>query len=118
MVDFRQKEELLGNLIVNLQSMIKMLKLEPDPKRRFAPLFEPQLERAQDLLRSGFGFEDIKALSYSIEGLLDRSFLDYSPATFDASAGRFSPVPGTEEYGEVVARVSALAFELRVVGST
>jgi hypothetical protein len=118
MIDIGEKRRLLESLHVNLERLIEMLNLEVDPKRQFGALFEPQLEQIKDLLRSGFEFQDLKELSYSLEGLLHRNFMDYSPATFDTSTGRFSPIPGTEKYEEVLARVSALAFELRVVGST
>jgi hypothetical protein len=116
MVNLSEKKELLQSLIENLERMIEMLQLETDPGKQFAPLFELPLGRARELFNNGFVFQDLKELSYSLEGLLHRSFLDYSPATFDSSTGRFSPIKGAEDYEEVAARVSALAFELRVVG--
>jgi hypothetical protein len=118
MINLDEKKKLLVSLNASLELMIELLNLEVDPKKQFGRLFEPQLDRAKDLLRNGFEFQDLKELSYSIEGLLHRNFMDYSPATFDSSTGKFSPIPGTEEYGEVLVRVSALALELRVVGST
>jgi hypothetical protein len=118
MIDLTEKQNVLDHLIADLHLLIKMLGLEPDVNRQFAPLFEPVLERAQELRSNGFELEDLKELSYLLEGLLHRNFLDYAPATFDTSTGRFSPIPGTEEYAEVLARVSASTLELRMIGRT
>lgn len=118
MVDIAQKKHLLEELIGSLSLLIDMPKMEPDLQNQYAPFFEPLLEKAQLLSADGFTFEDLKDLSYSLEGLMNRSFLDYSPSIFNKDTGRFSAINGTENYQEVLSEVSKLILELRVISTS
>ncbi|HTY08216.1 MAG TPA: hypothetical protein VMF29_03550 [Candidatus Edwardsbacteria bacterium] len=116
MIDLEEKRRLLLALAAQLEVLIGMLELEPDPRRRYDVHFRPLLERARQLAQRDFTFDELKQLSSALEGVMNRPFQDYSPGAFDAE-GRFQAAPGTEHYQETADRVAALALELRVIGT-
>ena len=115
MPDIIQKRQTLEELIRYLAVFIDML--AKDSHSGYAGFFEPHLINARKLYCEGFTFEDLKELSYSLDGLFTKGFLDYSPSVFDKTAGYFKAIEGTEDYYNVFSKVSALALELRVIGS-
>jgi hypothetical protein len=116
MVDLLDKKSVLKELEHNLSLLIEMLRLETSPNHQYAPFFEYYLEQARQLAEQEFTFEEVKELSISLEGLFNRNFLDYSPAVFDPANGRFTPVKGTENYLEILSKVTRLTLEMRTLG--
>ena len=82
------KRSVLLELIEQLGRLIVMLKMEPDMKRQYASFFEYYLDQAKALAVQEFTFSDLRELSTALEGLMNRNFLDYSPAvSTDQPAG-------------------------------
>ena len=112
------KDEILRKLIESLERLINMMEL--DPKCRVIDVFRDNLDKAKSILsEQPIKKDDLVDLSKSITSIYQGgmgSFNDYAPGIFDHSKGRWTPIPGTEDFEKVRSEVYNFALELRVIG--
>lgn len=112
------KKEILNRLIENLKSLIKILELDPKPPFDYARIFWGILQDAEHLQKNGFKNEDLISLSSSIDST-SRPFSDYGgPGTYNPDTGKYSEIPGTENFDKVSNQVFDLATQLRISDGT
>jgi hypothetical protein len=115
MTEMRQKQ--LTRLTESLRRLVYILRL--DNSCQWRKHFETQLAIAEQLLAEGFTQDQLAELSSSICFVFSGmgSFNDYFPGRYDAATGRYTPLPGSEDFEAVSQAVAEQAFELRVIGS-
>ena len=116
MVTIDERRRQLASLVESLRSLVSILRA--DDSCQWRNHFETQLSNAEHLLTSGFTQEQLAELSSSICFVFGGmgSFGDYSPDRYDATTGRCSPLPGTQDFENVSGAVQERASELRIVG--
>jgi len=92
--------------------------LRMDGGYRWIAKFESDLRMCSSLIADGFSNEDLAELSNSITYVFQGtgSFNDYAPSVYNEITGRYSAIPGTEEFEAVTSELFDLAVELRVSG--
>jgi hypothetical protein len=107
------KETILQELIEALERLVTLLRL--DPTCQWGKAFEENLELSKEMLAEGFSASDASKLSNSIRCVFQGtgSFNDYAPGKYNPSTGRYSPIPGTEDFEGIAEKVFNLANQLR-----
>jgi hypothetical protein len=107
------KEKILQELRDALERLVTVLRL--DPTCQWLRAFEENLECARQLLVKGFNDSDATRLSNSIRYVFQGSgsFTDYAPGKYNPATGRYSPIPGAEEFESIAEKVFNLANQLR-----
>lgn len=110
------RKEQLACLVESLRRLVSMLRR--DGACLWRGHFETQLADAEQLLANGFTQEQLSDLSGSICFVFSGmgSFSDYFPGRYDVTTGRYTSLPGTQDFEEVAHTVAEQALELRVIG--
>jgi hypothetical protein len=110
------RERDLDDLERSLTRLVALLRL--DPTSMWQRHFEASLEKLRELRHAGYSQSDLNNLSASIMHVYGGmwSFNDYSPACFDKCSGRYTTIPGTEDFRSLSSQVYDQALALRVVG--
>jgi hypothetical protein len=111
-----KKDKILKDLIDSLSKLVGIL--EMDPGCQWIEAFRNSLNQAQSLVGRNYGKEELRNLSTSITHVYGGmgSFNDYWPGIYDPNTGRYTQIPGTEDFKNVSGEVYNLALELRVIG--
>jgi hypothetical protein len=106
----------LKSLVESLEHLVEVLRL--DPGCRWTPHFESSLQRAHELIESGFSQDALSTFSASVMSVYRGagSFNDYAPAVYDQHTGRCTLIPGTERFEQLSGQVYDEALSLRVIG--
>jgi hypothetical protein len=107
------KKENLQNLCEALDRLVTTLRL--DLNCQWTPAFETNLVLCRTMLDEGFVDSDLGKLSSSVRNVFQGSgsFNDYAPGKYHPETGRYSPIPGTEDFEEIKEEVYKLANKLR-----
>ena len=113
----RSAKEILTDITAELEKIISIMKL--DPNEQWSKHFERYLKDAKEIDRCGCKEEDVRELCSTIRSMSQGKapFGDYFPSTFDPRTGRYTIIPGTEDYDQIRDRIFDLAEEIRTQGS-
>jgi len=105
------------DLVASLEAITAIMKL--DPQCEWGAEFEDFLRRGKTIVKNGSNEIPVRELCVSIRSIFSGKspFNEYSPMSFDPKTGRYTPIPGTEDYGAVIKRVYDLSEEIRTIGS-
>jgi len=94
--------------------------LELDPNCQWTKGFKSDLSRCEELIQNGYTADDLRSLSSSITYVFKGmgSFNDYGPGIYHPETGRYSPIPGTENFDKIKNEVFDLAILLRAIEPT
>ena len=106
----------LQMLAASLAGLVEVLRL--DDSCQWLNHFESNLHSTNKLIEVGFTADQLSDLSASIMHVYGGmcSFNDYGPFTYDASSGRYVPIPGTADFERLSQEVYDRALSLRVIG--
>lgn len=109
------REEQLRSLVADLSEMVSLL--ERDPSCTWTNEFAEDLTKANELIDSHFGKNDLAALSSSIRSAYNGmgSFNDYVPGIYNAATGRCISFPWAGQFDRLSTSVFDRALALIVV---
>jgi hypothetical protein len=111
----RSAEEILKDLIVSLKKILQLLDL--DPSCQWRSMYEVALRDAKEVEKAGSKEEGVREICSSFWSVNAKSpFYEYFPATFDPKTGRYTVIPGTEDFEVIRDKIFEFANEIRTVG--
>ena len=108
-----KKDKILKDLIDSLSKLVGIL--EMDPGCQWIEAFRNSLNQTRSLVGSNYGKEELVNLSSSITHVYGGmgSFNDYWPGIYDPNTGRYTQIPGTEDFEKISNEVYEIAIKLR-----
>jgi hypothetical protein len=112
----KNQDQTLEQLVHALKKLVDILRL--DPNCPWTAKFENDLANGFELLNGKYRDDDLRSFSSSIRHVFQGmgSFNDYSPAMYDSSTGRYTPIAGTEDFEKITREVFDLSIKLISTG--